>query len=56
MPQMAPMNWTSLYLFFTFLFLLMMVMNFYSFLYSPSQIKNMKLNNKNSLKYLIWKW
>nr|YP_010271031.1 ATP synthase F0 subunit 8 [Scarites subterraneus]UFR82461.1 ATP synthase F0 subunit 8 [Scarites subterraneus]UJY97976.1 ATP synthase F0 subunit 8 [Scarites subterraneus] len=53
MPQMAPMNWLFLYMFFILIFLLFNFFNYYMFL-----IKNNKhLNNKNySIKIMNWKW
>nr|ARH54133.1 ATP synthase F0 subunit 8 [Bradybatus kellneri] len=51
MPQMAPINWLSLYFFFLFLFILTIIMNYYIFLYLP------KTNTKKSNKILFnWKW
>nr|YP_009947897.1 ATP synthase F0 subunit 8 [Aclees cribratus]QOH97065.1 ATP synthase F0 subunit 8 [Aclees cribratus]QZI85937.1 ATP synthase F0 subunit 8 [Aclees taiwanensis] len=51
MPQMAPMSWLTLYLFFSFLFLMSMILNYYMFLYSPKT----KLL-KESKKIINWKW
>nr|UMB89176.1 ATP synthase F0 subunit 8 [Coptodryas elegans] len=51
MPQMAPIMWISLYLFFTALFLLMCILNYFIFLYTP----NIKTTMKNKLM-LNWKW
>nr|AYR05109.1 ATP synthase F0 subunit 8 [Cryptorhynchinae sp. 8 ACP-2013] len=52
MPQMAPMNWLTLYFLFSFLFLLMNILNYYNFLYPTNysnhlSYKKMKFN---------WKW
>nr|QAU54272.1 ATP synthase F0 subunit 8 [Desmopachria sp. ITV9392]QPA36187.1 ATP synthase F0 subunit 8 [Desmopachria sp. RRMO-2020]QPA36200.1 ATP synthase F0 subunit 8 [Desmopachria sp. RRMO-2020]QPA36213.1 ATP synthase F0 subunit 8 [Desmopachria sp. RRMO-2020]QPA36226.1 ATP synthase F0 subunit 8 [Desmopachria sp. RRMO-2020] len=52
MPQMMPMNWTILYLFFLILFFLINFINYYSFLI----YKNSNLLNKINLKSLNWKW
>nr|ARH54276.1 ATP synthase F0 subunit 8 [Curculionidae sp. 2 AH-2016] len=51
MPQMMPLNWLNLYIYFYMLFWMMMILNFYMILYSPQKlsIKKIKLN-------LIWKW
>nr|AOY39801.1 ATP synthase F0 subunit 8 [Phloeotribus sp. BMNH 1047247] len=51
MPQMAPMNWILLIFYFIILMLMFILMNFYSFNYTP---KKMKI--KTSFKNLIWKW
>nr|YP_009441854.1 ATP synthase F0 subunit 8 [Dryocoetes villosus]AOY39607.1 ATP synthase F0 subunit 8 [Dryocoetes villosus] len=51
MPQMAPINWTSLYLLFIMLFLMMIILNYFTFTYMPkyktSQIK---------ISSIFWKW
>nr|QRV62369.1 ATP synthase F0 subunit 8 [Boreonectes macedonicus] len=52
MPQMAPMNWLILYLFFSLIFILFNFLNYYMFL-SSSHINNI---NKFSMKTLNWKW
>nr|ARH55067.1 ATP synthase F0 subunit 8 [Lordithon exoletus] len=51
MPQMAPMNWLMLFLYFTILFLLFNSINYFSFSYTP---QSYKLNLKNKL--INWKW
>nr|YP_009694387.1 ATP synthase F0 subunit 8 [Pterostichus niger]ANJ70623.1 ATP synthase F0 subunit 8 [Pterostichus niger]QEI26047.1 ATP synthase F0 subunit 8 [Pterostichus niger] len=53
MPQMAPMNWLFLYMFFLLIFFFMNFINYYMFL-----IKNTNLikNNKFISKTLNWKW
>nr|YP_010472648.1 ATP synthase F0 subunit 8 [Galerita orientalis]UVH65771.1 ATP synthase subunit 8 [Galerita orientalis] len=53
MPQMAPMNWLSLYIMFTVIFIMFNFLNYYLYL-----IKN---NNNNKIenfmtKILNWKW
>nr|QRW36348.1 ATP synthase F0 subunit 8 [Hydroporus sp. IBE<ESP> AN585] len=52
MPQMAPMNWLILYIFFSLVFILFNFMNYYLFLI------NKKNNNINKLlkKSFNWKW
>nr|YP_010586241.1 ATP synthase F0 subunit 8 [Himalopsyche malenanda]UZZ44003.1 ATP synthase F0 subunit 8 [Himalopsyche malenanda] len=52
MPQMMPMNWIMLFLFFISVFLTFNVMNFYLFNYNYSDLK-IKSLNKNPLN---WKW
>nr|QRW36400.1 ATP synthase F0 subunit 8 [Sanfilippodytes adelardi] len=52
MPQMAPMNWLILYMFFSMVFILFNFMNYYMFI-SESKLNNIK---KISSKSLNWKW
>nr|YP_010960287.1 ATP synthase F0 subunit 8 [Rhynchophorus phoenicis]WNH29320.1 ATP synthase F0 subunit 8 [Rhynchophorus phoenicis] len=51
MPQMAPLNWTMMYMYFIILFLFFSILNFYLFTYKPSffEKSNKKINNS-------WKW
>nr|AXS66397.1 ATP synthase F0 subunit 8 [Curculionoidea sp. 8 KM-2017] len=51
MPQMAPMNWVTLYMYFMFLFLMMIIINYYMFIYTP---KMTQINKKS--KNINWKW
>nr|AML26123.1 ATP synthase F0 subunit 8 [Scolytinae sp. BMNH 1274277] len=51
MPQMAPISWICLYLFFSILFMLVCIMNYYTFSYKPTN-KTMTSNKILSL----WKW
>nr|AXS66378.1 ATP synthase F0 subunit 8 [Curculionoidea sp. 7 KM-2017] len=51
MPQMAPMNWLTLYFIFFFLLLIMIIMNYFIFLYKPLMSK--KTIKKNLIN---WKW
>nr|ADO60467.1 ATP synthase F0 subunit 8 [Anthrenus sp. BMNH 840208] len=51
MPQMAPMNWLSLFLSFSFLFMMTNSLNFFSSIKLP--LKTM--SKKGNLK-LNWKW
>nr|QRV62806.1 ATP synthase F0 subunit 8 [Neoporus sp. NHM-IR594] len=52
MPQMAPMNWIILYIFFSFMFIMFNFVNFYLFLIKNkyNQITDMKIN------LFSWKW
>nr|YP_009441958.1 ATP synthase F0 subunit 8 [Hylastes attenuatus]AOY40179.1 ATP synthase F0 subunit 8 [Hylastes attenuatus] len=53
MPQMSPMMWTWLLFMFNFTLILTMILNYYSFLYLPSN----KIYNKSSMmKTKFWKW
>nr|QRW36413.1 ATP synthase F0 subunit 8 [Sanfilippodytes vilis] len=52
MPQMAPMNWLILYIFFSIIFIMFNFINYYMFI-SESKLNNI---NKIMLKSLNWKW
>nr|YP_010946820.1 ATP synthase F0 subunit 8 [Rhabdoblatta atra]WGO57577.1 ATP synthase F0 subunit 8 [Rhabdoblatta atra] len=51
MPQMMPLSWLTLYLFFIMMLLIFSFINYYSFIQKPSPIKK-KLESKT----LYWKW
>nr|AND96541.1 ATP synthase F0 subunit 8 [Caccobius nigritulus] len=51
MPQMAPINWLMLLFYFSLIFLMFNVMNYYSFNYT---IKSFYW--KKSTQNLNWKW
>nr|ANJ70584.1 ATP synthase F0 subunit 8 [Nebria brevicollis] len=53
MPQMAPMNWLFLYFFFTCIFIIFNMLNYYLYM-----IKNnyYSMKNKFNKKNLTWKW
>nr|AYN50438.1 ATP synthase F0 subunit 8 [Dichotrachelus manueli] len=51
MPQMSPINWLTLYFLFLIIFMMFIILNFYSFLYKPSTF----LKNKHKIK-MNWKW
>nr|QXG82701.1 ATP synthase F0 subunit 8 [Kyklioacalles sp. BMNH 1043787] len=51
MPQMAPLNWTSMYCYFICLMFLSIIMNYFIFLYKP-KFKNQSLKKT----FLNWKW
>nr|UKE80167.1 ATP synthase F0 subunit 8 [Pyrota palpalis] len=52
MPQMAPLNWLSLLVYFILIFLLTNSLNFYSFLYQKKTSPSMQ----KALTKLNWKW
>nr|WEG23127.1 ATP synthase F0 subunit 8 [Siphona sp. 1 HNL-2023a] len=54
MPQMAPINWLSLFISFSLIFIMFNIMNYF-FMNSTSPKSNLiyKLNMMNSLN---WKW
>nr|YP_010486365.1 ATP synthase subunit 8 [Pseudoechthistatus chiangshunani]UVW93770.1 ATP synthase subunit 8 [Pseudoechthistatus chiangshunani] len=51
MPQMAPLSWLILFMFFLIIYLLFNISNFYNFKYNSKST----LKNKNILNY-NWKW
>nr|AXS65623.1 ATP synthase F0 subunit 8 [Cucujoidea sp. 38 KM-2017] len=51
MPQMAPMNWISLFIFFTLIFLLINSLNYFSFKYPNHFFSTNKI-----FKKINWKW
>nr|YP_009971828.1 ATP synthase F0 subunit 8 [Epipedocera atra]QNH68715.1 ATP synthase subunit 8 [Epipedocera atra] len=51
MPQMAPMNWLFLFIFFSLIFMSFSLMNYFSFTYSPSISKTGKVKTQFN-----WKW
>nr|ARH54120.1 ATP synthase F0 subunit 8 [Brachyta interrogationis] len=51
MPQMAPLNWLTLFLFFIIIFLIFNSLNYFIFLY---KIKS-KISSKNKILF-NWKW
>nr|APX39535.1 ATP synthase F0 subunit 8 [Colaspidea globosa] len=50
MPQMAPLNWLTLYILFTIIFLLFLTQNYFH------QIIKMKQMSKSKFSKLNWKW
>nr|AQD17653.1 ATP synthase F0 subunit 8 [Oryzaephilus surinamensis]QCP68862.1 ATP synthase F0 subunit 8 [Oryzaephilus surinamensis]UNH68019.1 ATP synthase F0 subunit 8 [Oryzaephilus surinamensis] len=50
MPQMAPLNWLTLMIMFTFIIMLTNCMNFYIFKYQPIKMSSLKKSN------MSWKW
>nr|ARH54999.1 ATP synthase F0 subunit 8 [Dorytomus tortrix] len=51
MPQMAPLSWLSLYIFFTILFIMFVILNYFMFLYPPKTF-----STKKTTKKINWKW
>nr|AND96030.1 ATP synthase F0 subunit 8 [Cleptocaccobius convexifrons] len=51
MPQMAPINWLSLLIYFSLMFMMFNILNYFSFNYN-FKIFKFKKNNQN----LNWKW
>nr|WPN89781.1 ATP synthase F0 subunit 8 [Metallus sp.] len=54
MPQMFPMMWTMLYLFFLFIFMNFIIINYFSY-NLPNNINNTKNINFNHNE-INWKW
>nr|ULR86977.1 ATP synthase F0 subunit 8 [Macquartia sp. 3 HNL-2022a] len=53
MPQMAPINWLSLFIIFSITFILFNIMNFFSYQPSSPQFNLIKSKLTTSLN---WKW
>nr|YP_010925941.1 ATP synthase F0 subunit 8 [Thelaira chrysopruinosa]WKF19262.1 ATP synthase F0 subunit 8 [Thelaira chrysopruinosa] len=53
MPQMAPMNWLSLFIFFFLMFIIFNMMNYFFFFTNKPMLKFSFMKNK---KLLNWKW
>nr|AVN68269.1 ATP synthase F0 subunit 8 [Tryonicus parvus] len=53
MPQMMPMNWTMLFIFFLITFMVFNTINYFSYL--PMTKEQQKLNKKSKDK-MNWKW
>nr|YP_009937440.1 ATP synthase F0 subunit 8 [Trigonopterus porg]QNT26963.1 ATP synthase F0 subunit 8 [Trigonopterus porg] len=51
MPQMAPINWTLLYIFITTLFFVTIVINYFLFIYKP-----LHLPLNKTVKSTSWQW
>nr|AMW67972.1 ATP synthase F0 subunit 8 [Balmes birmanus] len=52
MPQMSPLSWWLLFIYFIILLIMFNIMNYYIFMYN-SPNKSLTTFKKNSL---IWKW
>nr|ASY98381.1 ATP synthase F0 subunit 8 [Phyllocrania paradoxa]WVH38925.1 ATP synthase F0 subunit 8 [Phyllocrania paradoxa] len=52
MPQMMPLNWLTMFLFFSILLIIFNMMNYYS----PSHKSNYSLSTKMTIKTMTWKW
>nr|ALO76111.1 ATP synthase F0 subunit 8 [Ptilodactyla sp. PTY01] len=52
MPQMAPMNWTMLFITFCMIFLLFNSLNYFMFSYPVNTQSNIKTNKFT----MNWKW
>nr|YP_010538723.1 ATP synthase F0 subunit 8 [Emarginoptyx trilucida]UYE92334.1 ATP synthase F0 subunit 8 [Emarginoptyx trilucida] len=51
MPQMAPLSWLNLFIFFMVIYMLFNIMNYFTLIYNN---KNIKKENMN--KNILWKW
>nr|AML25617.1 ATP synthase F0 subunit 8 [Staphylinidae sp. BMNH 1274669] len=51
MPQMAPMNWLSLFFMIIMVFMIFNSLNYFSFLYYPKKHNLKKISLMNN-----WKW
>nr|WGO57928.1 ATP synthase F0 subunit 8 [Episymploce sundaica] len=52
MPQMMPLSWLSLYVFFSLMLLMFTFMNYYSHIPQPSSSTKKNIN----IKSMNWKW
>nr|AVN68087.1 ATP synthase F0 subunit 8 [Blattella lituricollis]WGO58214.1 ATP synthase F0 subunit 8 [Blattella foliolata] len=52
MPQMMPLSWLTLYLFFSSMLLIFAFMNYYSYIPQPSSTFKKNIN----IKIMNWKW
>nr|AEP27489.1 ATP synthase F0 subunit 8 [Sitona lineatus] len=50
MPQMAPISWLILYFIFILMFFMFIILNYFSFMYTP------KIMMKKNEITLNWKW
>nr|DAZ87524.1 TPA_asm: ATP synthase F0 subunit 8 [Phytosciara flavipes] len=55
MPQMAPINWLSLFFMMSATFLMFNLLNYFSFTLNLSTPNNNNFNNKTN-KSFNWKW
>uniref|UniRef100_UPI0030022DBF ATP synthase F0 subunit 8 n=1 Tax=Chilo infuscatellus TaxID=236790 RepID=UPI0030022DBF len=55
MPQMMPINWIILFLFFITIFIIFNIMNYYIFINKNNNIKNNIINNMTQKNYINWK-
>nr|YP_009422160.1 ATP synthase F0 subunit 8 [Aquatica lateralis]BBA21823.1 ATP synthase F0 subunit 8 [Aquatica lateralis]BDE56936.1 ATPase subunit 8 [Aquatica lateralis] len=51
MPQMAPLSWLNLFIYFAMVFILFNTMNYFSLLYKNNNTKQTK-----KMKLISWKW
>nr|YP_010988617.1 ATP synthase F0 subunit 8 [Sclerotia aquatilis]WOR80800.1 ATP synthase F0 subunit 8 [Sclerotia aquatilis] len=51
MPQMAPLSWLNLFIFFIIVFMMFNVMNYFSMIYKTKTSESKKSKNNIS-----WKW
>nr|APT41459.1 ATP synthase F0 subunit 8 [Micropygomyia cayennensis] len=53
MPQMAPLMWLTLFIFFLMMYLLFNIMNYFSYIIESKTLTENKSINSSSLN---WKW
>nr|WRK67289.1 ATP synthase F0 subunit 8 [Nemopistha sinica] len=53
MPQMSPLSWWILFMFFIFMLIMICIMNYYITINKPIHLTELKSFKKNNL---IWKW
>uniref|UniRef100_A0AAU6QFM0 ATP synthase F0 subunit 8 n=1 Tax=Nepsalus decorillus TaxID=2950594 RepID=A0AAU6QFM0_9NEOP len=52
MPQMSPLSWWMLFMYFIMLMLMFSIMNYYIFFYTMTKKDSIKLK----IKSMNWKW
>nr|YP_009057644.1 ATP synthase F0 subunit 8 [Myrmeleon immanis]AHY39227.1 ATP synthase F0 subunit 8 [Myrmeleon immanis]AIT55813.1 ATP synthase F0 subunit 8 [Myrmeleon immanis] len=52
MPQMSPLSWWMLFLYFILLLILFSIMNYYIFFYLPQKTESTNIITKS----MNWKW
>nr|QDA21662.1 ATP synthase F0 subunit 8 [Trigomphus carus] len=53
MPQMAPMSWLMLFMFFTIMMIMFNMINYYSF---TPKITSENIDKKHKIESKNWKW
>nr|UYL25735.1 ATP synthase F0 subunit 8 [Stomphastis sp.]UYL25748.1 ATP synthase F0 subunit 8 [Stomphastis sp.]UYL25761.1 ATP synthase F0 subunit 8 [Stomphastis sp.]UYL25774.1 ATP synthase F0 subunit 8 [Stomphastis sp.]UYL25787.1 ATP synthase F0 subunit 8 [Stomphastis sp.] len=56
MPQMMPINWIMLMMFFIMNYLLFIIMNYYNMNFKFNNDNNNKMNKIKLKKNFYWKW
>nr|YP_004564072.1 ATP synthase F0 subunit 8 [Libelloides macaronius]CBW30522.1 ATP synthase F0 subunit 8 [Libelloides macaronius] len=52
MPQMSPLSWWLLFMYFIILLLMFSIMNYFVFFYKAQEVDSMKIETKS----MNWKW
>nr|QLY90295.1 ATP synthase F0 subunit 8 [Caenis robusta]UJG45452.1 ATP synthase F0 subunit 8 [Caenis robusta] len=54
MPQMAPISWLTLFILFSVLYIMYMILNYFSSAPTPNPVK--KNSNTHDTNSFFWKW